>query len=154
MQPLDVSINKPFKAAFRDCWTSWIMDTPPIWTAQGNRQRPSYQTIVDMVESSLNTINRVPLITNAFKTCGIVINDFINFDYLNYPLREILNPDFANISHETILALQNVFYSSPEDFQANLSFYLDFVNFEGSFSFPKEKKNRRSLLNTSHVNRQ
>ena len=48
LQPLDVSVNKPVKAILRTEWQNWFDSPDPIFTKAGNRQKPSYQALVDM----------------------------------------------------------------------------------------------------------
>ena len=49
LQPLDVSIYKPIKAILRQQWQNWYDSSEPILTKAGNRQKPSYQAMVDMI---------------------------------------------------------------------------------------------------------
>ena len=59
LQPLDVSLNKPFKDYYREEWNNW-MDSPyPIYTECGNRQKPSYQELVNWLSRSLYKISEI-----------------------------------------------------------------------------------------------
>ena len=49
LQPLDVSLNKPFKDYYREEWNHWMDSPNPIYTKCGNRQKPSYQELVNWV---------------------------------------------------------------------------------------------------------
>jgi hypothetical protein len=59
-QPLDVSVNKPFKGYMSEEWNSW-MDEPTTeadFTKSGNRKRPSYEKILKWVSASINRISQ------------------------------------------------------------------------------------------------
>ena len=72
LQPLDVSINKPFKALYRDEWTEW-MEKDPIFTPAGNRQKPSYQCLVDMISRCMTALeDRNEMIAKSFVCTGII----------------------------------------------------------------------------------
>ena len=59
LQPLYVSLNKPFKDYYRQEWNNW-MDSPyPIYTECGNRQKPSYQELVNWLSRSLYKISEI-----------------------------------------------------------------------------------------------
>lgn len=56
LQPLDVSLNKPFKDHYRHLWNEWMDGPNPIYTKGGNRQKPSYQVLVDWISSSITKL--------------------------------------------------------------------------------------------------
>ena len=52
LQPCDASINKPFKERLREHWEEWFSDDDyqfEAFTPGGNRQKHSYQCVVDWV---------------------------------------------------------------------------------------------------------
>ena len=49
LQPLDVSVNKTIKAILKEEWRKWCEESEPIYTKAGNRQKPSYKVLLDMV---------------------------------------------------------------------------------------------------------
>jgi hypothetical protein len=64
-QPLDVSINKPFKQYLKDEWAKWF-ETDPIFTKKGNRQKPSYGALLLMVSNAcLILAEKVNMIQNV-----------------------------------------------------------------------------------------
>jgi hypothetical protein len=92
LQPLDVSINKPLKEAFKAEWSQWMIAEQPVITRGGNRQRPSYQKIVDMLGRSLDRISPT-IIRNSFGSCGLaeyapLTDQFVGG--LNPRLRQVL----------------------------------------------------------------
>lgn len=84
----------------------------PTWTTGGNRQRPSYQALVNMVAEGLRAISRPSLIRGAFTACGLAVDGSLalstNFEHLNYQLQAALHPDAANTSHEIICHMSRV----------------------------------------------
>ena len=67
LQPLDVSINKPIKAILRQQWQNWFDSPEPIFTKAGNRQKPSYQALVDMTAKVYDgIISNVDMIKKVF----------------------------------------------------------------------------------------
>jgi len=70
LQPLDVAINSPFKAALRQAWMDWLINGPQEMTSKGYRRRPSYQSLVDMVSQSVRSLSQES-IKKSFRVCGI-----------------------------------------------------------------------------------
>jgi hypothetical protein len=66
---MDVSINRPFKAAIRECWTRWMASSPPR-TIRGNIHQPDRQLIIDWVSQAWEQIS-VEALVNSFAQCGI-----------------------------------------------------------------------------------
>ena len=72
LQPLDVSINKPLKEAYRVLWRKWFMDpNMKVMTAGGNRQKPGYDMVVDWIGQCFSSINRASMVQRAFTCCGL-----------------------------------------------------------------------------------
>ena len=53
LQPLDVSVNKLIKDILKNEWEKWFDCPNPVLTKAGNRQRPSYQDLIDMTADAL-----------------------------------------------------------------------------------------------------
>lgn len=70
LQPLDVSVNKPFKKHLQDFWADYMVKEVHDYTASGRLKKPSLLTIVNWVERAWNLIPQ-PLIEKAFKKCCI-----------------------------------------------------------------------------------
>ena len=68
-QPLDVSINGPFKAKLEDCWVVWRRTTNAR-TPQGNLRQPTQQEVLMWVSEAWNSISE-DVIIQAFLHCGI-----------------------------------------------------------------------------------
>ncbi len=70
LQPLDVSLNSPFKNALRAAWNDWFTNGPQEFTPRGYRRKPSYQYIVDFVSIAVEKLEKEK-IRKAFECCGI-----------------------------------------------------------------------------------
>ena len=53
LQPVDVSINGPFKSAMRDEWNNGYENSPKSYTPKGYRKRPSYEWLFKMMSNAL-----------------------------------------------------------------------------------------------------
>lgn len=90
LQPLDVSINHPFKNAMRSAWTEWFSESTPEYTNKGYRKKPTYQNIVDFVDSAIKKISP-EIIQRSFECCGIAeYSEEIEEGRLNARLRNVL----------------------------------------------------------------
>lgn len=73
LQPLDVSLNSPFKTSLRQSWLEWLTKGPKEMTKKGYRRRPSYQAMVDMVSKAVKCLSKES-IQKSFRCCGIAAN--------------------------------------------------------------------------------
>ena len=149
-QPLDVGVNKPIKSTMRAAWNEWMEKSEPIWTPSGNRQRPSYQTIIDMIEDSLHQLD-ANLVKRAFECCGLSTEQGIlsRFYLINSQLQSVLCPDPLNVSRETLHHLDTAISSPVDTALENIENYLDFAFPEAvsttvpKSSTPRPRVNRR-----------
>ena len=70
LQPLDVSINKPFKDGLRKRWMHWMATEQYTFTAGGNMRAPPLPTQAQWVKESWDDV-KVPVIKKSFKKCCI-----------------------------------------------------------------------------------
>ena len=71
LQPLEVSVNAPFKNALMASYETWLgRDDLPL-TQQGNIKRASYDCVLDWVKESVEQVGSSTDISHAFTTCGI-----------------------------------------------------------------------------------
>jgi hypothetical protein len=85
LQPLDVAINKSFKAKLCYYYNKWINFKIHELTPAGRIKRPSYATVAKWVKKSWDEVD-VSLIRRSFKCCRISIardgsEDNLMFDY-------------------------------------------------------------------------
>lgn len=73
LQPLDVSINKPFKVYMRKYWTEWIQSDLPTKTKGGNLRKPDITVIAQWVKDAWDLIP-AEMIVKSFKKCCISNN--------------------------------------------------------------------------------
>lgn len=71
LQPLDVSINKPFKDKVRVLWTEWMASsTDHVLTRGGRLKKPSVTLWCEWIVKAWNEIDSA-IIIKSFKKCGI-----------------------------------------------------------------------------------
>ena len=52
LQPLDVSLNKPFKDNMRDKWNEWMANGDKQFTKGGNMRAPSLELLCEFVKEA------------------------------------------------------------------------------------------------------
>ena len=73
-QPMDVCINKPFKAILRKCWVEYVSEM--INKEHVQLPPPSHQDMVDWLEKALNCIsNNTQMFSRSFDVCSITTTD-------------------------------------------------------------------------------
>ena len=73
VQPLDVSINRPFKQKMRHSWENWMIEGVPSLTPAGHRRAPTKEMLVCWLVDAWNAIPS-DMIEHSFKKCGISCN--------------------------------------------------------------------------------
>ena len=73
LQPLDVSLNKPFKDGVRKKWMQWMADGIHEFTASGRQKKPSEERICSWILQAWNDIS-AEMITASLLKCGITNN--------------------------------------------------------------------------------
>lgn len=75
-QPMDVCINKPFKAVLRKCWVEYVSVVINKDKDHDKIPPPSRQDMVDWVEKAFNTISLdTEMVKRSFDVCGITTTD-------------------------------------------------------------------------------
>ncbi|CAB4477884.1 unnamed protein product [Rhizophagus irregularis] len=70
LQPIDVSLNKSFKAKMRHLYDHWMNEAIKEYTPSGKIKRPSYSLVAKLVKESWDAID-TNLIMRSFKCCGV-----------------------------------------------------------------------------------
>lgn len=114
LQPLDVSLNKPFKTKMRELWTNWMINREKEFTAGGNLKRPSYSVIIGWIKEAWDSVS-TDIVCHSFKKCGISNNmDGSEDDALYSDL--VSGPDSADSESETMVPEEPANMDSDDDF--------------------------------------
>ena len=70
LQPLDKSLNKPFKDNVRRKYLAWMISSPFEYTPAGKKKAPSRNLVLRWVHEAWREIP-VEMVAKSFKTCGI-----------------------------------------------------------------------------------
>ncbi|GES84778.1 pogo transposable element with KRAB domain [Rhizophagus clarus] len=70
LQPLDVSLNRSFKAKVRNLYNNWMSEAIKDYTPSGKIKRPSYSLVASWVKEGWDAID-TSMIRRLFKCCGI-----------------------------------------------------------------------------------
>ena len=73
LQPLDVSLNKPFKDGVRKQWMQWMADGIHKFTATGRQKKALEELICLWISQAWNAIPS-EMIAASFLNCGITNN--------------------------------------------------------------------------------
>jgi hypothetical protein len=83
LQPLDVSLNKPFKAKVRNLYNHWMSEAIKEYTPSGKIKRPSYSLVATWIKESWEAMD-IDMIRRSFKCCGISNNMNGSEEYFNF----------------------------------------------------------------------
>jgi len=70
LQPLNVSLNKPFKDGVRKRWMEWMAEGILEFTANGYQKKPSEELILSGIAGAWQDISE-EMIESSFLKCGI-----------------------------------------------------------------------------------
>jgi hypothetical protein len=70
LQPLDISINKPFKGFMKEKWNRWMQSSDFKETPTGRRQNPTISKVCEWVKNLWDAM-KTEIVFKPFKKCGI-----------------------------------------------------------------------------------
>ena len=71
LQPLDVSVNHPFKTYIRQEWESWMRSDSHSYTPTGRQKRATYSEVCGWIVRAWSRITR-ETIKNGFRAAGLI----------------------------------------------------------------------------------
>ena len=107
VQPMDVSINRPFKQRMRDLWVQWFAGHTER-TVHGNPKQPSRQDVINWVSDAWNSI-KAETIQESFVLCGITAAVSENNKMFSHIPRVVLEETMSRNETTLRLALLNDF---------------------------------------------
>ena len=70
LQPLDVSLNKPFKGNVREEWNNWMLNGEKSFTKGGTMRAASLDVLCEFVIKAWGNVKKESVV-KSFKKCGI-----------------------------------------------------------------------------------
>ena len=69
-QPLDVSLNKPFKLGIKKRWSQWMETGEHTFTVTGRQRAPTIDVLCQWVKESWDEV-KLEIVIKSFRKCGI-----------------------------------------------------------------------------------
>ncbi|TWW71819.1 Pogo transposable element with KRAB domain [Takifugu flavidus] len=71
LQPLDISVNRSFKAALRNLWEQWMMDREHSFTATGRMRHTTFLEVIGWIDKAWASVT-TETILSGFRKAGII----------------------------------------------------------------------------------
>jgi hypothetical protein len=106
LQPLDISVNKCFKAELRRIWEDWMTNGNKSYTNAGRMRRASYETVCQWIKDAWSCVPDTTVIS-GFVKAGIIDIPLPEDDSDTIPL--------AETTDELPLVVAAIFHSIKEE---------------------------------------
>ena len=73
VQPLDVSLNKPFKSYICSYWSGYVLEQPSHLQQKQKLKPPTKEDVASWISSAVDKMQEKPdMIVHSFEACGIL----------------------------------------------------------------------------------
>ncbi|KAK7890943.1 hypothetical protein WMY93_022906 [Mugilogobius chulae] len=74
LQPLDISVNRSFKAVLHLLWEQWMMEGEHSFTATGRLRHATFQQVIEWIDKTWTSLT-TNTIVSGFRKVGITENE-------------------------------------------------------------------------------
>ena len=67
LQPLDISVNRSFKAVLRHLWETWMVDGEHSFTATGRMRHATFQQVVGWIDKAWTSVTTETILSGFRK---------------------------------------------------------------------------------------
>uniref|UniRef100_A0AAR2J5P4 HTH CENPB-type domain-containing protein n=1 Tax=Pygocentrus nattereri TaxID=42514 RepID=A0AAR2J5P4_PYGNA len=73
LQPLDISVNRSFKAVLRHLWEQWMLDGEHSFTATGRMRHATFSEVIEWISKAWASVKTESILL-GFRKAGIIAN--------------------------------------------------------------------------------
>lgn len=87
LHPLDMSVNRAFKAAHQDEWEAWMIRGEKYFTKNGRMRRASFSEVCQWIITVWSSVKK-PTITNGFRRARLLREENSTISGVSLPRHE------------------------------------------------------------------